>query len=78
VADVVLVGRFDLGWGEVPVAVVVAPDGLETEAVLAPLRGRLARYKHPRDVVFVDSLPRNAMGKVVAADVRAMLDDVVA
>ncbi len=78
VVDVAVVGRFDHRWGEVPVAVVVAPDGLKAEVVLAPLRGRLARYKHPKDVVFVDSLPRNAMGKVVVADVRAMLRDVSA
>ncbi len=74
IAEVAVVGRRDLKWGEVPVAVVVASGEMEAEDVLAPLRGRLARYKHPKDVVFVDGLPRNAMGKVVAADVRAMLD----
>ncbi len=73
VAEVAVVGRPDPKWGEVPVAVVVAPSGMDVKAVLAPLHGRLARYKHPKDVILVDKLPRNAMGKVVAADVRAML-----
>jgi fatty-acyl-CoA synthase len=36
-------------------------------------QGKLARYKHPKDVVFVDALPRNAMGKVVATEVRRMI-----
>ena len=74
IAEVAVVGRSDPKWGEVPVALVVAPGGMEVDAVLRPLRGQLARYKQPKDVVFVDALPRNAMGKVVAADLRAMLD----
>jgi len=38
-------------------------------------QGQLARYKHPEKVVFVDALPRNAMGKVAAANVKKMIDD---
>jgi fatty-acyl-CoA synthase len=41
--------------------------------VLAHFDGRLARFKRPKDVVFVAALPRNALGKVVAEDVRALL-----
>jgi malonyl-CoA/methylmalonyl-CoA synthetase len=37
---------------------------LEERMVLQGLRDRLARYKQPKAVVFVDELPRNAMGKV--------------
>ncbi len=74
IAEVAVVGLADPKWGEVPVAVVVAPEGMAAEAVLRPLQGRLARYKHPKDVVFVDELPRNAMGKVVAAEIRALLE----
>jgi fatty-acyl-CoA synthase len=52
----------------VPVAAVVADEAagasLTREAVLAHFDGRLARFKHPRDVVFLPELPRNAMGKV--------------
>ncbi|MCG6904331.1 MAG: AMP-binding protein [Rhodobacter sp.] len=73
ISEVSVVGRPDPKWGEVPVAVVVASRPLGKPEVLAPLAGRLARFKHPKDVVFVDALPRNAMGKVVAADVRAMI-----
>jgi malonyl-CoA/methylmalonyl-CoA synthetase len=47
------------------VAVIDCADGALTEAdVVAPLRDRLANFKVPKRVVFVDTLPRNAMGKV--------------
>ena len=74
IVEVAVVGRSDPKWGEVPVAVVVASDGMAANMVLEPLQGRLARYKHPKDVVFVDALPRNAMGKVVVDDVRTLLE----
>jgi len=59
----------------VPVAVVVPKAGvsLSRESVLALFNGRLARFKHPHDVVFVESLPRNAMGKVLRYQLREML-----
>jgi fatty-acyl-CoA synthase len=43
---------------------VVADAGISREAVLRHFDGRLARFKHPRDVVFLSELPRNVMGKV--------------
>lgn len=52
--------------GEAVTAVVV-PSGdaaIDAQAILDGLVSRLARYKHPRHVVFVDELPRNTMGKV--------------
>ena len=52
-------------FGEGVTAVVVAKDAaLDEAAVLAALDGRLAKFKLPKRVVFVDDLPRNAMGKV--------------
>jgi malonyl-CoA/methylmalonyl-CoA synthetase len=41
--------------------------------VMAAFDGRLARYKHPRRVEFVDALPRNVMGKVLKAELRRSL-----
>jgi fatty-acyl-CoA synthase len=70
IAEAAIAGRADARWGKVPVAVVVKKDpALGAEDVLAAFEGELARYKHPRAVVFVEALPRNAMGKVVAEDV---------
>jgi fatty-acyl-CoA synthase len=66
VADVGVVGRPDLKWNEVPVAYVVLRKGAACDA--ATLRAHaalhLARFKVPRDIVFVDDLPRTALGKV--------------
>ena len=52
-------------FGEGVTAVVVAKDkALDEARSLAALDGRLAKFKLPKRVIFVDDLPRNAMGKV--------------
>lgn len=75
IVEAAVVGRKDPKWGEVPVAVVVCEDGGPgRDEILAAFQGQIARYKHPKDVVFVDQLPRNALGKVVAGDVRRQIE----
>ena len=69
VAECAVVGLPDARWGEVPVAVLVqtadaAGQALSESTVLAHLQERIARFKLPRRVVFMDSLPKNALGKV--------------
>jgi len=66
VLDAAVVGRPDARWQEVPVAYVIRrADGSLTAAEIEGFcLEQLARYKVPREIVFVDSLPRNAMGKV--------------
>jgi malonyl-CoA/methylmalonyl-CoA synthetase len=53
-------------FGEGVTAVVVRKNGadLDEQAVLKALDGRLAKYKQPKRVLFVEDLPRNTMGKV--------------
>jgi benzoate-CoA ligase family protein len=66
VAEVAVVGVLDASGLVKPCAFVVARDagpGLD-EALKAFVRERLDAYKHPREVVFVDSLPRTHLGKV--------------
>ena len=60
---------------EIVVAVVAPKIGhtLTRAAVLQLLEGRLARYKHPKDVVFVGELPKTALGKVRKEDLRQMV-----
>ncbi|HEX2564201.1 MAG TPA: fatty acid--CoA ligase, partial [Acidimicrobiales bacterium] len=70
VVDVAVVGVPDPEWGERVVACVVTAEAAEdaaAAALLAWAAERLAPYKRPREVRFVDALPRNAMGKVVRA-----------
>ena len=66
IAEAAVIGRPDHRWAEVPVAYVVPHPGAAPEpaAIEAFCLAQLARYKVPRQFVFVDALPRNAMGKV--------------
>jgi fatty-acyl-CoA synthase len=66
IREAAVVGRPDSELGEVPVACVVpAPDcTLTSERVIAFFENRLATYKHPRDVIFLDALPRNPTDKI--------------
>jgi fatty-acyl-CoA synthase len=66
VAEAAVIGRSDRKWQEVPIAYVVLRAGVaaHAEALKAHVATELARFKVPREVVFVDALPRNAMGKV--------------
>lgn len=66
VAEAAVIGRPDPKWQEVPVAYVVRRTGVACDAdgVIAHLSAQLARFKVPREIVFVDTLPRNALGKV--------------
>lgn len=80
IADACVIGRSDERWGQAVVAaVVLKPDAsMSIGDVLALFEGRVARYKHPREVVFVEALPRNALGKVKREDLRRALGEPVA
>jgi acyl-CoA synthetase (AMP-forming)/AMP-acid ligase II len=65
VADAAVVGRPDRELGEVPVAYVALRRPVERGELLAWLEGRLAQWKHPRDVVVIDRVPRNPTGKIL-------------
>lgn len=72
--EAAVVGRTDDKWGMVPVVVAVRSDpALSRDDILQIFEGSVARFKRPRDVVFVDALPRNALGKVVMDGVRALV-----
>jgi fatty-acyl-CoA synthase len=66
VAECGVIGRSDPKWDEVPVAYVIRRknSGVEAEALKAHVQAQLARFKVPRDIVFVEDLPRTALGKV--------------
>jgi len=59
-------------WGQEPCAVVVVRHGedVDDNEIMDYCRSRLAGFKRPRSVVFIDSLPRNQMGKVLKKELR--------
>jgi fatty-acyl-CoA synthase len=61
-----VIGRPDPRWDEVPVAYVIRRSGclVGAEDLRAHVLTQLARFKVPRDIIFVDDLPRTALGKV--------------
>ena len=75
VADCGVVGAPDEKWGEVGAAFVVTAEGhdLSEDDVIGWFQGKIARFKIPARVVFIDVLPRNATGKVLKRELRALL-----
>jgi malonyl-CoA/methylmalonyl-CoA synthetase len=66
VREVAVVGTPSLEWGEIVTAFVVRDGSTPDEdGVKAFCSERLAGYKRPRSIVFVDRLPRNALGKIL-------------
>jgi acyl-CoA synthetase (AMP-forming)/AMP-acid ligase II len=72
VLEAAVVGRQDERWGEVPVAFVVlrAGQSVTAEDLIAHCASQLAKYKVPKDVTFLEALPRNPSGKVLKRDLR--------
>ena len=66
VREAAVAARPDPEYGEVPVAYLVADEGVDVdlEALLAHCRAELAPFKVPTGIRFLDELPRNALGKV--------------
>lgn len=74
VEECAVIGVPDETWGERVVAVVVPQAGERpSEDALLDACGGLARFKRPEQVVFVDALPRNALGKVLKRELRETL-----
>ena len=80
VVESAVIGVPDRDFGESVAAVVVRAQGAELDeaGVIGHLAGKLAKFKLPKRVFFIDDLPRNAMGKVQKAALRATYKDALA
>jgi acyl-CoA synthetase (AMP-forming)/AMP-acid ligase II len=72
ISDAAVVGAPDPRWGEKVVAVVCVRAGyaLDPAELISFCRARIASYKKPRHVIVLDTLPRNASGKVLKRELR--------
>ena len=72
IEEAAVIGVADLEWGQQPRAIVVLKKGemATAEEIMEYCRSKLAGFKRPRSVVFVDSLPRNPMDKVLRKALR--------
>jgi long-chain acyl-CoA synthetase len=80
VRDCGVIGKPDLAAGEIPCAFVVLRDGFVSSATLdcelrAFVADRLAHHKQPREICFVDILPRTPSGKILRRELRKNFGD---
>ncbi|WP_150293299.1 acyl-CoA synthetase [Sphingobium estronivorans] len=75
IAEAAVIGVEDETWGEKVVAFIVPRQGrqVELDEIMEWSSGHLSSYKIPRLIRIVESLPRNAMGKVTKPDLKALL-----
>ena len=67
ISDAAVIGKEDLESGEIPKAFVVAGQGVELSAedVMSFVAGKVATFKHVREVEFTDAIPKNPSGKIL-------------
>lgn len=73
VREVGVCGKEHTKWGQTPVAFVVLSNPVSKEALFAFCMERLAKYKVPTDIIFVDTLPRNASNKLLRRELKKWL-----
>ncbi len=73
VVEAAVIGVPDQRWGEVGLAIVVAREPVDSDELIRWCRERLANFKVPRRIAFVDEMPRSGMNKVLKRELAASL-----
>ena len=75
ISEAAVVGIADVKWGEVPVAILSLTDPeFSQQDVRSYLEQHLGRYKHPRHILFVDTIPHTALGKIAYPEVSELAE----
>ena len=74
IREAAIIGVPDEKWGERLKAFIVAEGNaqIDADSVMAFCDGRISRIKTPRDIEFIDAIPRNANGKVLKTELRKL------
>ncbi len=72
IKDCGVVGLADEEWGELVAAAIVSTHPIDIKELNGWIRERMPAYKTPRKYIFLEELPRNAMGKVVKNDLKKL------
>ncbi|GAB6182053.1 o-succinylbenzoate--CoA ligase [Desulfotomaculum defluvii] len=72
ITECAVVGRKDERWGQVPVLYVVS--SLDETEIFNYLVNKLAKYKLPKKIIYLDRLPRNSLGKVLKKDLDSQIE----
>ncbi len=76
IADVAIIGQNSAKWGEVPLAIIIKSDDSLTEGeVMEYCQDKLARFKQPKNVAFVNDIPRNPSGKILKRILREQFSE---
>jgi long-chain acyl-CoA synthetase len=65
-----VIGKYDANWGEIVVAIIVAKNNLTSKQLDDFCLLNMARFKRPKQYVFVDNLPKNNTGKILKTELR--------
>ncbi|WP_071393757.1 o-succinylbenzoate--CoA ligase [Bacillus tuaregi] len=74
IKDAGVIGRQDNKWGEVPIAFLVMNQSVSEMDILAYCQEKLAKYKLPKDIYFIDEIPRNASKKILRRELRKLIN----
>lgn len=75
IQDTAVIGVDDEKWGQTPLAFVVTRTKISKESIYAFLEGKVARYKLPKEIIFIDELPRNASNKIMKYKLQAYANE---